>query len=569
MKINVIAPTINKLYRLLSPKHRTYLWLLVLLTIGFSLVETLGISAIMPFISIASNPDLLDGGIYKKAFDLFNFREKDIFIIYFGIAIIIFYLFRAVYNIMHTYLINRYSMAIKKFFSVKLFKVILSIPYRAYVQKNSSDFISVTNNEAQELSNLATNILQLSTELFTILLIYILMLVINLMMTLVLTVILVILVFVFLISLVNKNKQLGAKHVEASRKTVRILREAFGNYKFIKLKGNKKELLVNYERAMHDAAVARITANTLSVLPKSILESLGFSLLIAVVIFILARYHDASMVIPLISMYALALYRILPSIHRILSNINAVAYLQRSLDHVEEALNFSVEIDGNEPLEFNESVKLDNVSFSYAEGGEVLSNISLAVAKGEKIAIVGESGGGKSTLVDIIIGIHKPLSGEISIDGTPLSEKNINSWRKRIGYIPQSIYLFDGTVAENVAYGFESNEEKIIDALKKANIMNFLETKNGIHTRVGEGGIQLSGGQLQRIGIARALYDDPDVLVLDEATSALDTETEAKIMDEIYTTSENKTLIVIAHRLSTVERCQRKIRIENGKTAAP
>ena len=568
MKIDILLPTIKKLYRLLIPKHRLIWGLLILLTIGFSLVETLGISAIMPFISIASNPDLLDTGIYSKVYNFIGIQPKEIFIIYFGIAIIIFYVFRAAYSIIHTYLINRFSMAVNKNLSSRLFMRILSLPYRQYVQKNSGDFIGIINTESRQICNLSINVLQLCTELFTIVLVYALMVVVNWRMTLVLTGILAVLVMTFLQILVVKNKALGKKRVTASNRSYRILLEAFGNYKFVRLKGNKSELVNNFSGEMQEFAKAQIASNTLSVMPKSVLESLGFSLLIAVVIFVLARYNDASVVIPIISMYALALYRILPSMHRMLGNVNNIAYVQHSLDTVDEAIHLPIENEGNEPIAFNEKININNVSFNYANGENVISDISFTICKGDKIAITGESGGGKSTLVDLIIGIHKPQSGDIAIDNTPLSDANISSWHRKIGYIPQSIYLFDGTVGENVAYGSEDVDEKIVTALKKANIWDFLSSKDGIHTKVGEGGIQLSGGQQQRIGIARALYNDPEVLVLDEATSALDNETEAKIMDEIYYASKTKTLIVIAHRLSTVERCERKIQIENGKIVA-
>jgi ATP-binding cassette subfamily B protein/ATP-binding cassette subfamily C protein len=264
-------------------------------------------------------------------------------------------------------------------------------------------------------------------------------------------------------------------------------------------------------------------------------------------------------------MYALALYRILPSINRLLGYVNNIAFMHHSLDLLDEAMHLPVETEGDEPVSFSESISLSNVSFTYATGSEVIENACITIHKGEKVAVTGESGSGKSTLIDLIIGIHKPSAGTITIDGKPLSEQNIRAWRSKIGYIPQNIYLIDGTVGENVAYGSEIIEEKITTALKKANIWDFLLTKEGIHTKVGEGGIQLSGGQQQRIGIARALYDDPELLILDEATSALDNETEEKIMNEIYSASENKTLIVIAHRLSTVERCNRRIRLDNGK----
>jgi ABC-type multidrug transport system fused ATPase/permease subunit len=195
-----------------------------------------------------------------------------------------------------------------------------------------------------------------------------------------------------------------------------------------------------------------------------------------------------------------------------------------------------------------------------------LENISLTIHKGDKIAFIGESGSGKSTLIDLIIGLYRPKSGTISVDGTRLDESNIKAWRSKIGYIPQSIYLFDGTVAQNVAFGKAIDDVQIKESLRQANILEFLENHHqGIHTAVGEGGIKLSGGQRQRIAIARALYGSPEILVLDEATSALDTDTEAKIMEEIYKISENKTLIVIAHRLSTIDGCQKVYLLSKGK----
>jgi ATP-binding cassette subfamily B protein/ATP-binding cassette subfamily C protein len=264
-------------------------------------------------------------------------------------------------------------------------------------------------------------------------------------------------------------------------------------------------------------------------------------------------------------MYALALYRILPSLHRALQNLNAISYAQRSLEIVSEAARQETEQEGSLPLGFEKSIRLEDVSFSYTPGETILDRVSLEIRRGEKIAVTGESGGGKSTLIDLIIGIHRPDSGTLFVDGQAIRGENVRSWRRRIGYIPQDIYLFDGTVAENVVFGAEFDEKRLLRVLEMANIRDFLETKEGVHTSIGEEGIQLSGGQRQRLGIARALYDDPDVLVLDEATSALDNETEAKIMDEIYEASREKTLIVVAHRLSTVERCERRIRVEKGK----
>ncbi|MDR2479837.1 MAG: ABC transporter ATP-binding protein, partial [Treponema sp.] len=456
MKINTVFATTGRLYHLFSPRHRIYLLILLMLTIGLSLIETIGISAIMPFISAASNPGLLDSGWYKKAFDLFKFERKETFIVYFGITIIAFYIFRAVYSVIHTYLINRFSQAIRKSFSRKLFAAFLKIPYRLFAQKNSGELTQIIVSETNNMSSLSLNILQLCTELFTILLVYSVMIIINWKMTLLLTAGLAILVLIFLRIIIKKNKVLGAKRIEHDRKVYRILRETFGNFKFVRLKGNEKKLINSYDVSINGSAKTQVTSSTLGIMPKSVLESLGFSLLVGAVILILTIYRDASKVIPLISMYALALYRILPSIHRMLGNVNNIAYVQHAINIIDENLHQPSETEGDSPLDFQKEIRLENITFAYTRGGNVINNISLEIRKGEKIAITGESGGGKSTLVDLVTGIHQPAEGHIYIDSQLLSSENVRAWRKKIGYIPQNIYLFDGTVAENVSFGSEA-----------------------------------------------------------------------------------------------------------------
>jgi len=514
---------------------------------------------------VASNPELLDSGLYKRAFDFVGLDDRQAFIILFGIVIIVFYMVRAVYSVVHVYFITRFSNALSKHFSTALFRVTLSLPYTAYAQKNSGELMAIISAETTQISAISMNILRLFTEVFTIAMVYSVLLIVNWQMTLVLTFVLSFLAFIFLKILVEKNRFFGKKRTEADIQSNRVMLEALRNFKFVRLKGNKRELIDNYNKARLKSAKATVRSYTLNATPKSILESIGFSLLVAAVIFIIAQYGDTAMVVPVISMYALALYRMLPCMFRLMQNVSGIANAQYSFDRVAEILRQPIENEGDETVAFNEAINLRNIAFRYATGGDVIHNASLSIRKGERIAVTGESGSGKSTLIDLMIGILKPCSGEITIDGRPLCEQTIRSWRRKIGYIPQSIYLFDGTIGENVAYGSEMGEEKIKVALQKANIWDFLLTKEGINTKVGEGGIQLSGGQQQRVGIARALYNDPEILVLDEATSALDNETEKKIMDEIYSASENKTLIVIAHRLSTVERCDRTIKIENGK----
>jgi ATP-binding cassette subfamily B protein/ATP-binding cassette subfamily C protein len=519
----------------------------------------------MPFISLASNPDLLASGWYKTAYDFFGAAAPESFIIGLGIGIILFFFFLSVYSVVLTYSINRFSFGMYKYFSKKVFTAALSMPYKLYAVKNSAEILRTITNETLDIGRIVLNVLQFCSEAFTILLVYAVIILLNWKMTLIVSGVLLLLVSILLTVLAKENKVQGEKRLVSGKEMNRVIKESLGNYKFVKLKGNEEDILSVYDSSVEMFARSEVINSVLGIIPKGILESLGFSFLTAVVVFIIWAYHDASKVIPVISMYALALYRILPSIHRMMQNVNSIIYYQNCMESVDESLRQPVENEASAPVYFNQSIRLEDIHFNYVTGGGVINGISLKINKGDKIAITGESGGGKSTLVDIIIGIHKPASGKIYIDETAITEDNIRAWRKKIGYIPQSVYLFDGTVAENVSFGSIPDDEKIKKTLQMANIWDFLAGKNGVNTMVGEGGIQLSGGQLQRIGIARALYDDPDILVLDEATSALDTDTEQRIMDELYNISVNKTLIVIAHRLSTVERCGRKIRIEHGK----
>jgi ABC-type multidrug transport system fused ATPase/permease subunit len=270
-----------------------------------------------------------------------------------------------------------------------------------------------------------------------------------------------------------------------------------------------------------------------------------------------------SYILPTLSLFVLALYRLLPSVNRIVSGYNALLYHHKSIDIVNEELQIAQENLKHEKVNFKSRIELSNVNFSYHEKA-ILEDITLTITKGEKIAFIGESGSGKSTLVDLIIGLYQPNKGEMRVDDVLIDRSNLQNWRSQIGYIPQQIYLFDGTIAENVCFGRELDKVFLEKVLEQVNIFKFLQTKQGVDTLVGEGGIQLSGGQKQRIAIARALYGRPEMLVLDEATSALDEETEKKIMKEIYQISQDKTLIIVAHRLSTIKNCDKVYETKDG-----
>jgi ABC-type multidrug transport system fused ATPase/permease subunit len=344
----------------------------------------------------------------------------------------------------------------------------------------------------------------------------------------------------------------------------KLFNESFRNFKLVKLFGQEQKILSRFQEENKNLIRASIMRNVLLETPRLFLETIGFTILVSAVMYIVYKVATPEYVIPILSMYALAFYRFMPSTTRIMEAYSQISFNKGTIELSEEIMVQEEKL-GNKLSTFEKLLEIKNLSFGYQENKPVLTNVFLNIKKHERIALVGESGAGKSTLADVIMGFYLIKNGAIFADGQKLTKENIKSWRKKIGYIPQQIYLFDGTVAGNVVMGRDFCEEQVIKVLKKANIYDFLLEKNGLKTKVGESGILLSGGQMQRIAIARALYSDPEILVLDEATSALDDKTESKIMNEIYSAHKDKTLIIIAHRISTVLRCEKIYEIKDCK----
>ncbi|PAF45071.1 ABC transporter ATP-binding protein [Helicobacter sp. 11S02596-1] len=562
MKKSIFFGSIKKFRQLINRRDKIIIIFLLIATILLSVIETFGISIIMPFITFASTPDMIfQNKISKFIYDFFGFGSTLSFMLTFSFGLIVFYIFRAFYNIGYTYAINRFAFRKYHYFSYKLFCKNMDLTYLEFTNKNADKIRSAIVSECLVVANSINHILIIVSEIFTVLLLYVLLLLVSWKMTIVLSVILGIKILFITKWLSKVIKNQGDIRVQMEERFFKILSKNLGNFKIIKLKGNEENVYEAFDDTGKKRANAQTIYQVVGQIPKNILETVGFGILIGSVAYVLYQYNDASAVLPIISMYALALYRILPSINKIMQSYSFVAFCQKSLDVIYSELTYKNQEEGNEKLDFNDSITLKNITFGYTPQKPIIKDFNLTIQKGEKIAFIGPSGAGKSTLIDVIIGIYEPDSGEITIDKTKLTNKNIKTWRKKIGYIPQSIYLFDGSVAENVAFGSKIDKDRLIWACKMANIYDFLMEKDGLDTLVGDGGIKLSGGQKQRVGIARAIYDNPEILVLDEATSALDTDTETKIMDEIYKIAKDKTLLVIAHRLSTIERCERKIKI--------
>ncbi|WP_292654744.1 ABC transporter ATP-binding protein [Nitratifractor sp.] len=522
----------------------------------------------MPFISVASDFTQIQSNRYLyKVYDIFGFSRPTDFVVAFGLVLVAFYIFRAVLNLAYFYALNRFAQGRYHLLAYRLFENYMGMEYQCFIDKNSSHLLKNIINEANNLVALISAALFMMSEVFVLILIYGMLIYVNWKMTLLLTIFLGFNLVLLKLFVSTKIKKAGEEREGFQQRFYEVINKSFGNFKIIKLKSEEEHLLEEFGRASFGFAQANIKNQTLSQFPRLFLEMIGFSLVAIIVIYLILKYHtDIQGALPVLMVFVVGLYRLMPSVNRIFASYNEILFYNKSLQIIHNELIYEPEELGDEPVVFEKKIRLENVSFAYEENKPILKKVNLEIRKGERIGLVGESGSGKSTLVDIVIGLYKPLSGAVYVDDVLLEAKNLKSWRKKIGYIPQSVYLFDGTVAENVAFGSEIDRERVKSVLEKANILEFLEThQKGIDTRVGEGGIKLSGGQKQRIAIARALYDDPEILVLDEATSALDNETEAKVMDEIYAVSGEKTLIVVAHRLSTLNRCQKIYRVENGE----
>lgn len=554
---------LKKINSLLSIHDKKFLIGLVFFSIFISLIETMAVSIIMPFISVASDFSLIETNQYfKMLYEFFNMNSAIDFVTCFGLALFFFYMIRSFINIFYFYMLSKFSEGRYYFMSKRLFETYLHLGNQQFNRLNSAHLTKMIVNEASYLTQVISSLLFMISEIFVIIFIYSILLYVDWQSTLFLTLVLGLVVGLLMRRISRLIKTKGKEREQYQKSVYDILSSSFGNFKVIKLFSNEKEVLNSFLDVSNKFVETNILFQTTSHIPRLILDALGFASLSFVVSYLVWKNGaDISTFMPILSLYILALYRLLPSINRIITHYNKITFYAKAVELVHYEVGYKREILGEEIITFKNKIEFKNINFSYAEDEEILKNINFTIAKNEKIGIIGESGSGKSTLVDMILGLNLPTEGKIEIDTQTLSMQNISSWRKQIGYIPQSIYLFDGTVADNIAFGREYDEQKIVELLKKVKLWDRLQENE--NTEVGESGKLLSGGQRQRVAIARALYDNPDILVLDEATSALDPKIEHEIIREIYALCEDKTLIIISHNRKILDGCDRVFQVDN------
>ncbi len=559
-------------YLLTADQRRAAIALLGLMLVGMVL-ETLGIGLVIPALAL-----MTQGGLAVKYpvlapwLNSLGNPSHERLVIGGMLTLVTVYATKTLFLAFLAWRQARFVYGLQANLSQRLFTGYLHQPYTFHLQRNSAQLIRNAIGQVGEITNTIQQGLMLIAEILVIMGISVLLLVIEPLGALLVVCTLGLAGWGF-----NRFTRahilrwgVARQHHEGLR--IQHLQQGLGGAKDVKLLGRESDFLSQYQ--LHSIGSARISQrqSTLQALPRLWLELLAVTGLAGLVLAMIWQGRTMEALVPTLGVFAAAAFRLMPSVNRILSAVQSVRFSLPVIDTLHSELCL---LDGTlpplrgQPLQFNKELILDQVSYNYpAIETPALRSVSLTIPQGISVGFIGGSGAGKSTLVDIILGLLTPASGSIKIDGKDI-QTNLRGWQDQIGYVPQFIYLTDDTLRRNVAFGLPNdqiNETAVWRAIRSAQLEQFVQDLPlGLDTVVGERGIRLSGGQRQRIGIARALYHDPLILVLDEATSSLDTDTERAVMEAVRALQGSKTLLVVAHRLSTIEHCDRLFRLQHGK----
>ncbi|MDR2484670.1 MAG: ABC transporter ATP-binding protein/permease [Treponema sp.] len=556
-------------------KRQLVFVLAALLFIGF--IELIGIGSIGPFISVVSNPKVIHANPYlNKVYTWFNFTSDAGFIIALGVAVIIVLVLSNLCLAAANFMIYYYSAKRRHTIAMRLFEQYLRQPYIFYLNTSTADLSKrILNDTGNFISSVLINVLQFISGSIISLCIIFLLIALNPVLALIVSLVLGLsysIIFSYVKDFLAKKGEEGNTQNFLKYK---YIYDGFGGIKDIKILGKEKVFLDFFAGPSKKSAMNEAARDIVNEMPKYLLETIAIGGILGVILFMIHFGAVIDDFLPVLTVYVFGAYRMLPLLQKV---FKAAASIKYSFPIVEELYRDFKELPPGNALiikdiprmSFHNHIDLEKIVFRYPTGNkDVIRNQSITIASNTSVAFVGFTGCGKTTLADIILGLLEPQSGKLYIDDVEITDDNRKNWQKNLGYVPQSIYLTDDTIRNNIAFGIESrmiDDQAVIKAAQLANIHDFIvtELEKGYDTIIGERGIRLSGGQRQRIGIARAVYHDPSVLVLDEATSALDSLTENAIIDAIKNMSGKKTIIMIAHRITTVKNCDMIYLMDTG-----
>ena len=583
MVTNSSTHTLGLLRRIwghLSRRRHLQFALLLIVMLASGVAELISLGAVLPFLVVLNNPDQLWQHPWIKSLALqFGFSFPQQLVLPVTIAFIFSAVFAALVRLLNLWLNSRLASIVGSDLSSEVYRRTLFQPYHVHVQRNSSALISAITQQIAFTVESLNVVLQMMTAIVVAVGLLIGILIIDPFIALSIAGIFGIAYCSVAIPSRRYLKLVGSLISAANIKRVQALQEGLGAIRDVLLDGSQLKYLEVYSRTDRRQRILESKVRFISSFPRYVLECLGLVTIASLGYLISINVESNRDVITLLGGLALGAQRLLPSLQQIYSGWANLNSWNASLVAVAGMLDQPVLNQQSSDNQFvlTQTVRLKEVSFRYSpDSPEVLRHLDLSICRGERIGLIGNTGGGKSTLVDIIMGLLAPSSGQLLVDGIDLNHpKNahcLSAWRKSVAHVPQSIFLADSSIAENIAFSVPKNEidfMKVKEAAKLAQLSGFIESSaDGYDSFVGERGIRLSGGQRQRIGIARALYKQASIIILDEATSALDNTTENAVMDSVEGLSRDLTMVIIAHRLSTVKRCDRVLRLDNGRVVA-
>lgn len=537
------------------------------------LLETFSLGLILPILGLLTQEDIsANYPALKPVLELLGNPGRQQLIIMTLSLFTLVYLFKTMFLSFFIWQQSRFVFGLQASLSERLFKLYLGMPYVFHLQRNSAGLIHNSTAETGMVTKTVQSLVTIITEISIFTGVAILLFFVEPTGSAIVTAVLVIVAALAYLSTKGKILEWGKIRQYHEAQRLQHLQQGLGSIKEVKLLGREANFIQKYDEHNQASAVNNQKWFTMQGMPRICMEMfavLGLFVLISIMTY---QGHAMETLIPTLGIFTAAAFRIMPSVSRLLVAFQSLKYAYPAVSRLYDEFqltNTDVQVAGKSQLSYRHEMRLANISFTYRDSSKpVLTDVYLELLNGQTIGLIGETGSGKTTLVDILLGLIMPERGTMEVDGRNVYE-NLRSWQEKIGYVPQSIYLTDNSIRENVALGLDSehiDDRKIWSALEAAQLDKFVtELDMGLDTVVGERGVKLSGGQRQRIGIARALYHEPEVLVLDEATSSLDNETEQKFMDTVFDMHGKKTIIIVAHRLSTLERCDHIYRISRGK----